>query len=107
VSRPEWGAILKLLDLRYLIDLITGISDVPSGLAPLDSDPGVDSTSYPTSVHPTNRRWPTMRANLRMAAIRKQWNRAVCGCGSPGRLVRPNGFRLASLKAMPPQSNTL
>jgi hypothetical protein len=30
---------------RYLFDFIMGISDVSSGLASLDSDPGVDSNS--------------------------------------------------------------
>jgi hypothetical protein len=31
------------LATRYLIDFIAGVSDVSSGLAPLDSDPGVDA----------------------------------------------------------------
>ena len=31
---------------RHLIDFITGVSDVSSELAPLDSDPGVDSNSF-------------------------------------------------------------
>ena len=38
---------------RYLIDFITGISDVSSGLAPIYSDPGVDSNSS-SDQHPPN-----------------------------------------------------
>ena len=54
---------------RYLIDFITSISDVSSGLAPLDCDPCVDSNSLSDQDPQTNRRWPTMRAmraNFRM-----------------------------------------
>jgi hypothetical protein len=36
--------------VRYLIDFITNISDVCSGLSPLESDPGVDSNSNPTRI---------------------------------------------------------
>jgi hypothetical protein len=32
-------------NVRYLIDFIMIISDVSSGLAPFDCDPGVDSNS--------------------------------------------------------------
>jgi hypothetical protein len=39
------------LDVRYLIDFITDISDVSSGLSPLESDPGVDSNSL-SDHHP-------------------------------------------------------
>ena len=48
-----------------------------------------------------------------LPTIRQQWDRnrqkAEYGCGSLGRLklTRTNGFRLASLKPMLPQSSTL
>ena len=35
--------------------------------ATLGSDPGVDSNTHPTTIPQTNRRWPTMCANFRMA----------------------------------------
>jgi hypothetical protein len=41
------------LDSRYLIDFIASILDVSSGLAPLESDPGVDSNSL-SDQHPQN-----------------------------------------------------
>ena len=41
-------------DVRYLIDFITTISDVSSGLSPLESDPGVDSNSL-SDQHPPKR----------------------------------------------------
>jgi hypothetical protein len=41
---------------------------VPSALtATLGSDPGVDSNTHPTTIPQTNRRWPSMRANFRIA----------------------------------------
>jgi hypothetical protein len=57
---------------RYLIDFIAGILDISSGLAPPDSDPGVDSNSL--SDEPTPKRiggppgvliseWPTSSQN--------------------------------------------
>jgi hypothetical protein len=38
--------------IRYLIDFITSISEVSSELAPLDSDPGVDSNSLSGQLPP-------------------------------------------------------
>ena len=35
--------------------------------ATLGSDPGVDSNTHPTTIPQTNRRWPTMCANFRIA----------------------------------------
>jgi hypothetical protein len=44
-------ANFKPLGSRYLIDFITGISDVSSGLAALDSDPGMDSNLLFSDQH--------------------------------------------------------
>jgi hypothetical protein len=52
---------------RYLIDFITGISDVSSGLPDLTVTPAWIRTPHPTSIPQTNRRPPTMGANVRMA----------------------------------------
>src|ERR1017187_2418373 len=38
--------------IRYLIDFITGISDVFSGSAPRENDPGVDLNSFIRPVPP-------------------------------------------------------
>ena len=56
---PDWGAKLLFQIVRYLTDFITSLSEASSGLAPPDSDPGVDSNSS-TDRHPqTNRRRST------------------------------------------------
>ena len=48
-GKPIWSFSTS----RYLIDFITDISDVSSGLSPLESDPGVDSNSL-SDQHPPN-----------------------------------------------------
>jgi hypothetical protein len=42
---PDWGANWNFSTSSHLFDVITSISDVSSGLAPLERDPGVDSNS--------------------------------------------------------------
>ena len=51
---------------RYLIDFITGILGVSSGLPHLAVTTAWTRTLHPTTIPQTNRRWPTMRANFRI-----------------------------------------
>ena len=61
-KRVQCGEPVRhLSNSRYLIDFITGLSDVSSGFARLDSDPSMDSSSL-SDQHPPNESAPAHRA---------------------------------------------
>ena len=68
------------------------ILGVSSGLAPLGSDPGLDSNSASDYHPPKNRRWPTMRANFRIG------DNPEANLARRGRIGTPNGSLLAKAR---------